>query len=213
MPKRLILAALLSQALFAHAAESDDVVQRARAMIEEGRQLREAAELRFREAEVACYDTFFVNHCLDRARKARTAEIRQARALETGGKRMELEERRRIVSERGSSIDMSPGRDAPSPTPVGEAGKQDSAARISQPETGRGDVIVRPVPGPEEAQTQRMSTEDAARLRAERERTAQEAEERARREAALERLRREREAPPMPLEPPPDPTSGIGTGS
>ena len=202
MPKRLILAALLSQALFAHAAESDDVMQRARAMIEEGKQLREAAETRFREAEIACYDTFFVNHCLDRARKARTAEIQKARALETGGKRMELEERRRIVSERSTSLDMSPGRDVPSPTPVGEAEKRDSAARTPQPEAGHEGAIVRPVPLPEEVRTGPISNEEAARIRAEREKAAREAEERAR-----------RETPPMQLEPPPDTTSPVAPGS
>ncbi|MDX5363440.1 MAG: hypothetical protein LPJ91_04720, partial [Pseudazoarcus pumilus] len=60
MPKRLILAVLLSQALFAQASESNDVLERASAMIEQGEKMREAAEERFRVAEADCYNTFFV---------------------------------------------------------------------------------------------------------------------------------------------------------
>ena len=126
MPKHLLLAVLLSQALFVGAAESDDILDRARAMISEGEKLREAAETRFRQTEIACYDKFLVNYCLDRARKARNEEISKARELEIGGKRMELAERRRVAEQRQTSIDMRSGRDVPEPMAV--PGLQDSPA-------------------------------------------------------------------------------------
>lgn len=128
----------MSQALFVGAAAADDVLDRARAMIAEGEQLREAAETRFRQTEIACYDKFLVNYCLDRARKARNEEISKARELEIGGKRMELAERRRVAEQRQTSIDMRSGRDVPEPMAV--PGLQDSPAPAERQEAAPAEV-------------------------------------------------------------------------
>lgn len=100
MPRILLLAALLSPVFLAHAETPEAVMERSRAMIEEGKQLRAQADDRFEARRAECYRTFLVNRCLDRARRDRLEIIQQARDLEIGGKRMELAERQRQVAER-----------------------------------------------------------------------------------------------------------------
>lgn len=223
MPKRLIFAVLLSQTLFAHASESDDVLERARVMIEQGEQMREAAEERFRVAEADCYNTFFVNRCLDRARQTRMTDIQAARELEHGGKRMELAERMRLATERKSPIDMRAGRLAPQPSAATAAEREAREAELAKlPAAEREAIyarelaerlerrvreiqeqgaaatraIIQPIPPapPAEPAPQPLSEEEATRIREERERAAREA-------AALERKRREQAPPPAVEEP------------
>ncbi len=117
LPRLLLLAALLSLPAHADAAEGDEVIDRARAMMEEGERMREMIEERYLRAQIECYDRFFVNHCLNKARRTRNTELEAARELEIGGKRMELAERQRRAAEHPSSIDMSPGRSVPQPNP------------------------------------------------------------------------------------------------
>src|SRR5690606_35828521 len=122
MPKRLLLAVLLTQTLFAANVafadeESEAVLERARDLIERGEALREKAEARFRRAEVICYKVFLVNSCLSAAREKRLEMIREARDLEMAGKRLELEEKRRQAEARGAPSTLE-DRPVPQPTEI-----------------------------------------------------------------------------------------------
>lgn len=119
MPRRLLFILLLTPALCAHADTSDDIIERARAIVAEGNQLREAANQGFAAAEAACYRRFLVNRCLAKARQERLADIQQARELEIAGKRMELAERQRMAAERQAERERSGITPlVPAPTPA-----------------------------------------------------------------------------------------------
>ena len=62
---------------------------RAEAMRAQADTLERNAEQRFVREEAACYDRFWVNHCLDRARERRLADVREARALNIEARRIE----------------------------------------------------------------------------------------------------------------------------
>lgn len=116
---RLSVALIVALALpLASAAETVDQaaeVERARAMIEEGQRMRTEADARFRVAEYECYQRYFVNRCINRARQARLDVVREARKLEIAGREIELAAHRQRIEERG--LPETIGDYRPDPTP------------------------------------------------------------------------------------------------
>ena len=62
--------------------------------------LRGAAEERFRDEEIACYQRFLVNRCIEQARARRVADVRKAREMDNEAGRIELAEKNRRFEER-----------------------------------------------------------------------------------------------------------------
>jgi len=123
-------ALLLCSALSAIAAEdSDAVFARAEQMQEQGQTLREVATNRFLHQEAACYAKFFVNACLDKAHEERIDILNKARELQIAGKKLELEEKRRLAAERGADVHVQP-RPLPTPTVIPESTPDPEALRI-----------------------------------------------------------------------------------
>ena len=110
---RLPLAASLCSLLFATLAAgpvgaedaplpSDPATELARAekLKSEAAGLRGAAEERFRDEEIACYQRFLVNRCIEQARARRVADVRKAREMDNEAGRIELAEKNRRFEER-----------------------------------------------------------------------------------------------------------------
>lgn len=86
----------------ADAETSPDIdLERAGALHEQARALRNLAESDFAATEPACYQRFLVNRCLDQARQLRLERIREARALEIEARRIELADQQRRAEQEG----------------------------------------------------------------------------------------------------------------
>ncbi len=83
-------------------APSDPAVELARAekLKSEAAGLRSAADARFNADEIACYERFLVNRCIDEARARRVADVRKAREMDNEAGRIELAEKNRRFEER-----------------------------------------------------------------------------------------------------------------
>lgn len=106
------------------AAEAD-VTSRIERLKTEAQQLRDQAEQTYQVTEPGCYDRFRVNACLDDAKKARLETIRQARALESEARKLELAERQRVATEVMKQNPGAPQQPA-LPSPAGDARIQPS---------------------------------------------------------------------------------------
>ncbi len=120
-----LLALLLAGAaspLLADGTPPEIDLQRARALSEQAKALRDLAENDFRATEPTCYERVLVNRCLDQARQLRLDRIREARALEIEARRIELADRQRQAQEQGLT-DPAPTseRGIPQPTPIPQA--------------------------------------------------------------------------------------------
>lgn len=116
--RRLSIALLLALVLpLANAEEgvSEAELERARAMIDEGQRMRAEADARFRVSEYECYQRYFVNRCIDRARQARLEVVREARKLEIAGREIELAAHRQRIEERGLPEAVGDYRPDPAP--------------------------------------------------------------------------------------------------
>lgn len=142
---------------------------RAESMRTEATTVREAAEARFAQEEVACYARFLVNRCIDQARQRRVAEVRRARALDVDAARLDLAEKnRRFVERQALDAETAPGKAI-------ERSEQEAGKRAES-----------------EARLRSLSEKDAARVQREQEgksRALREAEARSEREAAQARRR------------------------
>jgi colicin import membrane protein len=163
----LLLAFLFHGPLVAAEAPDLDpatVSVRAEKMREEGKALSDAAEARFSEEEIACYQRFLVNRCIDQARQRRVEVVRKARALKVEADRMDLAEKNRRFAERqAEQADVAPKK---------------AIERSEQEARNRADS---------EARLRELSEKDATRIQHEQEgksRGLKEAEARNRREAA-----------------------------
>lgn len=168
MTKSLSFLPLIFAAAFAFAQPaSEDVMARAQALMDQGRELRDAAEAEYRAREPECYDRFLVNRCLSQAREKRMAIIREARALEIAGRRMELEEKQRIAAEKDLP-DRYVGSDGIPPAPT-------------QPATPTSDAPAEAIRAQRAAEAERAEAKARIELRA---RDVERSESRAEAEAA-----------------------------
>lgn len=137
---------------------------RAEKMRDEGKVLTDAAEARFSQEEIACYERFLVNRCIDQARQRRVQEVRKARALKVEADSIDLAEKNRRFAERqAEQADVAPKK---------------AIERSEQEARNRADS---------EARLRDLSEKDAARIQREQEgksRGLKEAEARNRRDAA-----------------------------
>ena len=125
--------------------------------------LRAEAETTFQAAEPACYKKFLVNRCIDQAKQLRLETIQRARALESEAHQLKLEQRQRAAAEaQAAQRDSTAGGDAGAATDT-------SADEVHTPPA----ATVTPLPLPDGRITPDAAAE---RIRAERARSAAEAE-------------------------------------
>lgn len=137
---------------------------------------RTAIEARYAEREAACYDKFFVNHCLDEAREERRAALAQQRSIEIEAahylRRLKVEERDKAIAEADAAAAQEEAQLAAEPPPRKEpAGAAPPRARTAESRVVR---------------SQQRAQEDAAKAE-------KDAAERAANVAAFEERRRKSE--------------------
>ena len=103
----LFAAVLASAILPAHAQTEDAAARaaeraRAEALEADGKALRAEAEATYEATVPGCYDRFFVNRCIDQAKKKRLETVKRARELEAESRRITLAERQRVAAEAGA---------------------------------------------------------------------------------------------------------------
>lgn len=131
--------------------------------------IRDAAALRFSDEEIACYQRFLVNRCIDQARGRRVDAVRRARALDTEADEIELADKNRRFAERMTD------QEANAPQKAVERAEQEARNRAEG-----------------EARLRALSEKDAERVKREQDaktRGMLEAEARHRREADQARRR------------------------
>lgn len=129
----------------------------------QARTLRAEAEATFQAAEPACYKKFLVNRCIDQAKQQRLETIQRARALESEAHQLKLQQRQRAAVEaQAAQRDTTAGSDA-------GAAIDTPADEVQAPPA----ATVTPLPMPD---VQLSPDAAAERIRAERARSAAEAE-------------------------------------
>lgn len=97
-------------------------------------QMREAAETRFAEEEVACYKKFLVNDCLVDAKKRRTQSMIEARNLEAPARDFEREAHRADVEAREAQRAKEMPQRELEQKEQGEAYRAEEAAKAAERE-------------------------------------------------------------------------------
>ena len=114
-PHTLIVLATLLAGPALHAQEED-----AGALRDNADALRATAEQAFIKKSAACYDKFFVNACLDKARQERTRAVIEARKLEARANRIARAKRGEAMEKRlrESGVILPPPDAAPADVPA-----------------------------------------------------------------------------------------------
>lgn len=178
-----LFAALLATAVLpVHAqtpAEAARAAERARAEVleAEGKALRAEAEATYEATVPGCYDRFFVNRCIDQAKKKRLETVQRARALEAESRRITLAERQRVAAEAGARADRPLTPAAPNALP---------ATPATQPAAPSADTRIAPSPEAERIRTEREANTRAAETEAASKRATADAERAAERRQAEE---------------------------
>ena len=178
-----LFAALLATAVLpVHAqtpAEAARAAERARAEVleAEGKALRAEAEATYEATVPGCYDRFFVNRCIDQAKKKRLETVQRARALEAESRRITLAERQRVAAEAGARADRPLTPAAPNALP---------ATPATQPAAPSADTRIAPSPEAERIRAQREANTRAAETEAASKRATADAERAAERRQAEE---------------------------
>lgn len=184
----LCAALLASTVLPAHAQTADEAA-RAAALEAEGKALRAEADATYEATVPGCYEKFFVNRCIDQAKKQRLETIRRARELEAEGRRLTLAERQRAVAAKPASGEVPTAPPAPTALPASPASPALAPAAPS------GNAAIAPSPAAERIRAQRAEASREAEAAAARQRAAQDAERAAaRRDAEDAAARRARQA-------------------
>ena len=179
----VLFAALLATAVLpVHAqtpAEAARAAERARAEVleAEGKALRAEAEATYEATVPGCYDRFFVNRCIDQAKKKRLETVQRARALEAESRRITLAERQRVAAEAGARADRPLTPAAPNALP---------ATPATQPAAPSADPRIAPSPEAERIRAQREANTRAAETEAASKRATADAERAAERRQAEE---------------------------
>lgn len=178
-----LFAALLATAVLpAHAQAADEAAraaerERAEALEAEGKALRAEAEATYEATVPGCYDRFFVNRCIDQAKKKRLETIQRARALEAESRSITLAERQRVAAEAGARADRPLTPAAPNALP---------ATPATQPAAPSADTRIAPSPEAERIRAQREANTRAAETEAASKRATADAERAAERRQAEE---------------------------
>ena len=178
----LFAAVLATVALPAHAQTPDEAARaaeraRAEALEAEGKALRAEAEATYEATVPGCYDRFFVNRCIDQAKKKRLETIQRARALEAESRRITLAERQRVAAEAGARADRPLTPAAPNALP---------ATPATQPAAPSADTRIAPSPEAERIRAEREANTRAAETEAASKRATADAERAAERRQAEE---------------------------
>ena len=178
----LFAALLATAALPAHAQTPDEAAraaerERAEALEAEGKALRAEAEATYEATVPGCYDRFFVNRCIDQAKKKRLETVQRARALEAESRRITLAERQRVAAEAGARADRPLTPAAPNALP---------ATPATQPAAPSADTRIAPSPEAERIRAQREANTRAAETEAASKRATADAERAAERRQAEE---------------------------
>ena len=178
----LFAAVLATAALPAHAQTPDEAARaaeraRAEALEAEGKALRAEAEATYEATVPGCYDRFFVNRCIDQAKKKRLETVQRARALEAESRRITLAERQRVAAEAGARAERPLTPAAPSALP---------ATPATQPGAPSADTRIAPSPEAERIRAEREANTRAAETEAASKRATADAERAAERRQAEE---------------------------
>ena len=178
----LFAALLATAALPAHGQTPDEAARaaeraRAEALEAEGKALRAEAEATYEATVPGCYDRFFVNRCIDQAKKKRLETVQRARALEAESRRITLAERQRVAAEAGARADRPLTPAAPNALP---------ATPATQPAAPSADTRIAPSPEAERIRAQREANTRAAETEAASKRATADAERAAERRQAEE---------------------------
>ena len=178
-----LFAALLATAVLpAHGQTPDEAARaaeraRAEALEAEGKALRAEAEATYEATVPGCYDRFFVNRCIDQAKKKRLETVKRARELEAESRRITLAERQRVAAEAGARAERPLTPAAPNALP---------ATPATQPAAPSADTRIAPSPEAERIRAQREANTRAAETEAASKRATADAERAAERRQAEE---------------------------
>ena len=187
----LFAAVLASAILPAHAQTEDAAARaaeraRAEALEADGKALRAEAEATYEATVPGCYDRFFVNRCIDQAKKKRLETVKRARELEAESRRITLAERQRVAAEAGAKAERPLTPATPTALPA------TSPAAVSAPSP---DTRIAPSPEAERIRAEREAATRAAETQAARSRAADDAQRAAdRRQAEADAASRAQQA-------------------
>ena len=187
----LFAAVLASAILPAHAQTEDAAARaaeraRAEALEAGGKALRAEAEATYEATVPGCYDKFFVNRCIDQAKKKRLETVKRARELEAESRRLTLAERQRVAAEAGAKAERPLTPATPTALPA------TSPAAVSAPSP---DTRIAPSPEAERIRAEREAATRAAETQAARSRAANDAQRAAdRRQAEADAASRAQQA-------------------
>ena len=187
----LFAAVLASAILPAHAQTEDAAARaaeraRAEALEADGKALRAEAEATYEATVPGCYDRFFVNRCIDQAKKKRLETVKRARELEAESRRITLAERQRVAAEAGAKAERPLTPATPTALPA------TSPAAVSAPSP---DTRIAPSPKAERIRAEREAATRAAETQAARNRAANDAQRAAdRRQAEADAASRAQQA-------------------
>jgi hypothetical protein len=187
----LFAAVLACVALPAHALAEDEAAraaerERAEALEADGKALRAEAEATYEATVPGCYDRFFVNRCIDQAKKKRLETVKRARELEAESRRLTLAERQRVAAEAGAKAERPLTPATPTALPA------TSPAAVSAPSP---DTRIAPSPEAERIRAEREAATRAAETQAARSRAANDAQRAAdRRQAEADAASRAQQA-------------------
>ena len=187
----LFAAVLASAILPAHAQTEDAAARaaeraRAEALEADGKALRAEAEATYEATVPDCYDRFFVNRCIDQAKKKRLETVKRARELEAESRRITLAERQRVAAEAGAKAERPLTPATPTALPA------TSPAAVSAPSP---DTRIAPSPEAERIRAEREAATRAAETEAARSRAANDAQRAAdRRQAEADAASRAQQA-------------------
>ena len=187
----LFAAVLASAILPAHAQTEDAAARaaeraRAEALEAGGKALRAEAEATYEATVPGCYDRFFVNRCIDQAKKKRLETVKRARELEAESRRLTLAERQRVAAEAGAKAERPLTPATPTALPA------TSPAAVSAPSP---DTRIAPSPEAERIRAEREAATRAAETEAARSRAANDAQRAAdRRQAEADAASRAQQA-------------------
>ena len=187
----LFATVLASAILPAHAQTEDAAARaaeraRAEALEADGKALRAEAEATYEATVPGCYDRFFVNRCIDQAKKKRLETVKRARELEAESRRLTLAERQRVAAEAGAKAERPLTPATPTALPA------TSPAAVSAPSP---DTRIAPSPEAERIRAEREAATRAAETQAARSRAANDAQRAAdRRQAEADAASRAQQA-------------------
>ena len=187
----LFATVLASAILPAHAQTEDAAARaaeraRAEALEADGKALRAEVEATYEATVPGCYDRFFVNRCIDQAKKKRLETVKRARELEAESRRLTLAERQRVAAEAGAKAERPLTPATPTALPA------TSPAAVSAPSP---DTRIAPSPEAERIRAEREAATRAAETEAARSRAANDAQRAAdRRQAEADAASRAQQA-------------------